>query len=45
MKWEVKEAKRAADFRWSQSFGSDYERDRKKVLERSEESEERGFEE
>ena len=30
VKREVKEAKRAADFRWSQSFGSDYERDRKK---------------
>ena len=30
VKREVKEAKRAADFRWSQGFGSDYERDRKK---------------
>ena len=30
VKREVKEAKRAADLRWGQGFGSDYERDKKK---------------
>ena len=30
VKREVKEAKRAADFRWGQSFGSDFEQNKKK---------------
>ena len=45
MKQKVNEAKRAADFRWGQGFGSDFEKDKKKVLERSEESEERELKE